>query len=312
MKLDHLKPVWNLYEHGVTQSFINKWLTCKYQAKLEYYYGLTPKSLSLPMNFGSCIHYVLSELYAKESLELKQVPKFIRKYQLANEEKFEELASAQMQELEQLYGLAENMLYNYFAYYTSEFDNQWVINESVFRVKYGDFWLNGRYDGGYVTPNRRLYLLDTKCLSQIDEGILTATLPFDTQCMLYLFAAYLEGYKPSGITYNIIRRPQNRFLKNDTLQTFLSRIAGTVATNPSYYFIRHTLQVTKKEIDEWVETFLNPVLRDIKQWYDEKCECYLNPAALVTKYGKCPMFDVITSGNMNYVYQRKVPFSELQ
>jgi len=220
MKLSPKRRFWNLYEDGVTQSFINMFQTCRLQTKLYYVDGWTSKKTPVWWHFGSCVHYVLSRSYAKPNPPIySEICEYINAFATNNQSELQ--FDEDVQTLEQIYGFAEKVCYQYFNYYKSDFEHNWIYNESVFKIPYTppnerQIYLTGRFDGGFRTKEGHFSLLDTKCLSQINIPNLIRILPVDTQVMFYsLASSILQQETPKQIYYNIIRRPMNKMTKKD-------------------------------------------------------------------------------------------------
>lgn len=320
MKFANNTRLWNFYVHGVTQSFINQFQTCRLQCKLNYIDGWTPKKEPVWFHFGKCVHYVLSRAYANpEPPKYALICEWINHFALANQSELQ--FDEDVQTLEQIYGFAEKVCYYYFEYYQEDFTHNWIYNESVFKEQYPTSdgsekytFLTGRFDGGFRTKEGHYNLLDTKCLSQINVNALERILPIDTQVMLYSTAATLlnNGETPKQLIYNIVRRPMNKMTKKDgSLQSFINRVAEEIAKKPEYYFIRLQIPISKQEINWWQTKFLHPVLRDIQSWYDNGCPSYYSAPGLENKYGLCHYFDLIVNNDQSKYFKRHHPFPEL-
>jgi len=308
----------DLYRDGVSQSFINKFLTCKEQCRLEYVEGWTPKKEPIWFTYGKLIHHVLSKCYSlKQIPNTDQVLAFINSYEklmppISGESDF--------QTKEIIFGIAEKIIPIYFIKYADDFKYDHIKNEEVFKVSFPEAaYLNksipitGRLDGGFLYPGNRCKILDTKCLSLIDDS-LGQMLPFDTQVNLYLWAIKQQHpeYKLDGFIYNIVKRPAHRFGKKESIKEFCDRVATDILSRMDEFFIRIDIPITEKEIQDWEQKFLIPVLIDIERWYVNNCDSYVNGNALLTKYGHCAMFDLITTGDTTNYYKRAKPFNELE
>ncbi len=56
------RSLWQLSKHGVSQSFIGKFLACREHARLSFCEGWTSKLPSKPREFGSCGHWILKQI----------------------------------------------------------------------------------------------------------------------------------------------------------------------------------------------------------------------------------------------------------
>lgn len=339
---------WNLYRDGVTQGFINRFMTCREQCRLHYVEGYSIKGSSIWFDFGNLVHDVLSRIYAEHT---PPSPGTLLCLIKAYQEKREKLNANSMtnydwEQQEIIYGVAEAMLPIYVEKYREDWNNNWVYNETTFSVPYRfrdgrATTIRGRIDGGFYKPVSegenenaeeygKLVLLDTKNLSVIDEEIIYASLPFDTQCMLYLWAVKRmveeknqkrrqRGIKqmnplPSEFIYNVIRRPGHRRKKDEAIKDFVSRVNTDIFKEVDHYLIRFKMKVTKGELDYWEKHQLIPVMEQIQAWWNAGCSGdlhWMNPQGLQSKYGKCDLFDLITKGDKTRYVKKTVPFPEL-
>lgn len=309
------KFLWNLYEHGVTASFLNSYTQCKYQTYLRYVLGWRAKRTPLSFMFGNVCHYVLSEAYHLTSIKEKGVLQFfsdtVSLYEQAN---FRGKASSteEIKDQELALMLAEVILPIYFMHYPKDLERNILYNETTFEAKFGNIPLRGRVDAVFE-KNNVIQILDTKCMSVIDEETIEEYLPYDPQCMLYsCIMRELHPDSPITFTYNIIRRPTLRQGKL-TLSEFATKIRKDVLERLDHYFKRIPITISAEEMDFWKSNFLQPLIHELEDWQaNYYMPRYYNPNALITKYGRCDLFDLITKGNTIPYYQVTTPFTELE
>lgn len=330
INLNKNKGFWNFYQHGVSQSLIGKFRECPIQCKLCYYDGWTSTKYSESLHFGNAVHYVLAELYGGVTRPLAgEICRKLREFKeiWAKENKNNELSLSQEEQWEKTYAACEAVLLEYFEVpeYLPDFKNNWLYTEKEFKVPFSfsmphtgekvDTFLRGKIDGGFETSPGVEELIDHKCKGIINHEALIAMLPYDTQCNLYLLAKLIEtGKMPQAIKYNIIRIPQSRPLKGETLDEFIAKLRVKISTARDHYFYRIRLAITQNEILDWRDRWLIPNLIQIKRWFDSECKnLTLNPDALYSsKYGLCDFFHLITTGTTQFVYKRKHVFPELE
>ncbi len=338
------KPIWDLYKDGVTQSLIVKWLQCPLQCELEYYHGWTSIKKSEPLLFGSVCHYILEQAYNKtEPPSDKNIESYITSFRKRIEKDNESLSSVEFEKREILYCKAVALIKAYFFHFRKDFDYKWLFLEKRFSIHYGHgicVNLCGMLDGAFLIDknSKDVYLIDHKFLSMINIEHKETLLPADFQLNFYLYATreYLKKIDPElkikGFYYNICRRPGLKYLKSDTsLKMYEERIFEEILKKPSYYFYseRHKennqdsynkcrdplfIPVADIEIDRWEQYTLRPILREIEKWFesDFKWPGYYNPVALETKYGLATTTRAILYKDFSELYQRKVPFQELE
>jgi hypothetical protein len=106
---------------------------------------------------------------------------------------------------------------------------------------------------------------------------------------------------------NIIRRPGHYRRKDETLKNYILRVKKELS-KPSkwgHYFIRFEMEILESEVLAWRRRVLDPLLQDMRGWWEGKHSHYTNPNGLVSKYGRCAMFNKIVYGNTNGLYRRK-------
>lgn len=344
------KSLWNFYAHGVTSSLLNAFLICREQTRLAYVLGLGSRFTPLAMEFGTCCHWVLEQVYHEMEYRSLVDGRDMRPEALVREYEQKWLAEtpaptqAQLENQEKIYGMAEIVLPEYFRRWDGDFTGKyshgsettrpakWLSLEEIFNVPYQypdglTVPIRGRRDGVFVDGRGAVWVFDTKCRSVINDEDAMDTLPFDLQQMLYLWVtceqAKTTGLRkeigcetskafPSGVVMNIIRRPGQRWLKDDTLSSFLDRVRADVSPKKyDHYFIRYQMSIGVEEVLLWKKTSFDPIMREIRGWWEGKVPHYMNPNGLVTKYGRCQYFLPITKGDFSGCFKREKIFPEL-
>ena len=322
---------WDLYKNGLSASLIQLWLACRQQFNLAVVKGWTNRSEPIGPAFGSCIHWVLRQAYAKHKikdvLRLGQLKRWVIQYGQLWLKEHPLPTTHQREQQEMIYTLADAILPEYVQYWKPDWTGKlagrphyrglpipkkWLSLEKPFDIPWKipgtkhTIRLRGVWDGICLDQKDRLWVFDTKCFSVIVDSQLIHTLPHDFQFWLYLTAAWIVfGQCPYGIILNVVRRPQHHQGKHETLKDFGKRVAGEIAKDPDHSFIRYVLEVTSKEIKDWHKQQLDPVLRDFWLWWEGRTPHYMTPFALINKYGQCSMFEPITQGNFSGCYQKE-------
>lgn len=325
VKVAPKEPIWSFYHDGVTQSLINKYLTCKYQCRLEYYEGWTSKKIQPWFIFGNAVHYVLQHYYLanRDSPPIEQVDKWLKEYKdILGKEigGFENLPLEKFEEVELIFLTVRKVLPFYFIHYRNEFNKHFFVKtERVFKVPIDLFngrntFINGKFDGIYNDEKDNLLIMDHKCLFyRFDELSFGETVKFDIQANLYLLAAYHMFNKvPKGIVFNVIRKHGLKQKQEEPLKDFANRVMFDIMQRPEHYFMRIPYYVVEQELFHWADTELRQLLFDIEIWYKSGCKSYINPGALKTIYGNCSMYDLIVHQNNTGYYIREKPFKELE
>jgi hypothetical protein len=175
--------------------------------------------------------------------------------------------------------------------------------------------LRGKWDSVDLIgkgKNAGVYLQENKTKGDINEEQLKRQLSsgFDLQTMMYLVALkrasegdqedfgdthiwqVLDGSPyTSGIRYNVVRRPlsggkgsiiQHKPSKSnpagETAEGFYSRLAGVIAEDPGYFFMRWKVEVTPQDLARFRRECLDPVLEQLCDWW-ERMQCSLRAGA---------------------------------
>lgn len=248
----------------------------------------------------------------------------------------------QLQQQEFVYGLAEGVLPTYFRRWDGDFNGgkylynnntvcptRWISLEETFESLYTypdglQVPIRGKRDGVFVSPKGGVWIFDTKCRSIIKDEEILETLPSDLQQMLYASVTMkemLENPKkyagrtvPTGTVMNIIRRPGQRQKSYPNLKALLEKVRSEVS-NPKkfdHYFIRYQMVFDKGDIQKWKKETLDPLMLDVRGWYEGTTPHYATHRNLTTKYGKCFMYNPMVKNDFSQCYRRSVPFNELQ
>lgn len=326
---------WTWQKDGVSQSLIHAFINNRADCFLKYKQLWTPKAAPLYREFGSCMQWMLTECYRYGACIPTKV--YLDKLLLAYHKVWigeNPVATTKHRETQHFVeGMTAIVLCQYLEKWDGDFTGQkysmgnptvmpikWLKLEGIFKVPFevssqiGNVQMRGSFDGVFEDRKRNLWLLETKCLSMIDEEGIQDLLPQDLQVMFYLTAINLVfGKKPAGVLYNVVRRPGLRQKVKEDLSQFLKRIKGDVCDpkRQSHYFKRWEMSISWNEVEEWQQKFLIPVLKEIWLWDKGELATYLNPDQLITKYGRCDMFLPLTKGEFSQHFQRKHVFNEL-
>lgn len=309
---------------------LTKYLSCKEKMRLSYMEGLEPTKRSTEaMDFGTYIHECLDLIYTK--LRDSDPQDFLANikthvsdacgtyYDVKRE--FMETEGYDLVTLDEHAGIAEALLPEYFEFWREDFFTiKWRFLEEEFCV-YVEFKLNGvRYripvrgkiDGGFDTP-KEFWMFETKTKGRINEDQIMSQLPIDLQVNLYFLAIFLKfGEWPNGVVYNLIRKPQLRQGKNETLVEYCKRCRADIFDRPEFYFSRIHVSVTKEEIIQWRDEQLIPMLQDLVLWYEDITPHYRNVKSCTSGFYPCEFLPICGQGNRANFKLRETLFSELK
>lgn len=320
------KLLWSI-DDGLSFSSLSTWVNCREQFALSWIDGLTPKRLSIPLEFGSVFHQALENQFVATPREvIGRVTEHYRKHRLKTIVK-----SSDKDSLELILGLARIVFPHYCEYWrTDDALIKWVGREEKFDIQYPlpskdiTVRLRGMRDGLYEIGDRVFGLFETKTKSKILEREIMDTLHYDMQTMMYCITTYYDyGRYPNQIKYNVVRRPDLYYRKGEKLSDYLKRVDEDIQSRPDHYFKRYTATIQLDDIERFISQTLNPILTLFIDWWEsikknptregrmESPYHFLNSSALVGSYGKVGMWDAIF-GNMSPYYIRDKVFPELE
>lgn len=340
---------WDFKRDGVSQGFIHSYINCREQTHLRYRKLWSAKDDPIFREFGSCFHWLIPWALQKQFKKppgASSIKKAIQYYYELWQGQNPKLTVKKTEQLDYVFGLAEKVLPAYLKRWQGDYPNEkykmgcdvvrvkkWMSFEELWEEPYGyelnidhnipkivtikgvhSVLLRGKFDGVFEDAKKALWLFETKCLSVIKEDEIMELLPLDIQCMLYLLAIKLRyKRKPKGVLYNIVRRPGLRQGKTETIEQLLLRVEKDVndPKRQDHYFKRIEMAIDWSEIEEWQETFLNPVLVEIRAWSQGEIETWMNPDALTSKYGRCELYHLIVHNAKQNFFQRKCVYNEL-
>lgn len=320
-------PLWD-WTQGVTQSSLESFMACREQFALGYVEGWSSRSFSVALEFGTLIHFMLEQLTTGDDPVIIS-RRVTRSYASSRKDT---INPSDFGTMEQTLANAEAIFPHYVKHW-QEYDAQvsWLKREHVFRIphKFLDFSgvtrevdLTGMRDGDIRDIAGGLGLFETKTKSSIDDIAIQDGLRADLQTCLYLYSLRREyREEPTNILYNIIRRPQLRIKKDEPMDVYKQRVSDDIAERPEWYFRRFVVTVVPGDIENFIETTLDPVLRQMYQWWesikDDPFHRWASPyhyrslPALMTKYGKAWHYNLSVRGLKNEYYQKSSPFPEL-
>lgn len=322
-------PFYKPERDGVTASLLGAFLDCREKARLHLQ-GWSTQSASLAITFGNVVHYMNQRVYddvRRKALAEVPGPKYFRKLSADVETIWKEenprpdAKAVEHFELTML--LVEAMMPLYFKHwYRDDFHRiEWESLEMEFRVpfvvrtpqgKTFKTFLRGKMDGLYREgTKRKLRLFETKTKARVEEENIADILPFERQVNLYMVGIRKRGDTPSGVLYNIIRRPMLRQRKSETLQQFAERIIEDVKYNLNWYFVRMQMDVSVQDLNRGEEE-LNELVSDFVLWWNGALGHYKNTNHCENKYGTCPFLRVCSSGEYHGLFKRTKVFSELE
>ena len=316
------------FRDGVTQGILSKWLTCRERAKL-WAQGWSSGGSSPAMIWGSVFHEYLHILCdaRKNDPEFRPASDFVASAvgDAINAVEFRFPASdgwdvdaAEKREI--MLGEIEILGLFYPKVWSEDFDGstEWVALENKFRVPL-DVGLDrpvpirGMFDGVLRrgAKKKALWLLETKTKSQVKRDILD-TLSLDLQVSVYLWALWkVQGVKPRGVVYNVVRRPGLRRGKKDvTVMDFLARVAQDVSDRTDHYYQRFEAAISASEMNEF-EAMFRCMVREFVEWWRGVTGTYRNGSACSSPWS-CTYLAACGADDFSGLEKRDHVFPELE
>lgn len=285
---------------GFSMSQMQDFATCrqKWMFRVNGFYN--PQT-SDRTSFGSVFHYFLQRLY--ESKE-KAVLFIVEQIPLWSREIEKEAAEEGLTDAVAVVAVAETVFLKYIARFGRvDFEGRdYVRVESLVR----DGRRYCKIDAAYRDEKGRLYIVEHKTRSRIDEEKLTILCGMDFQNLFETTALEAESKKTvGGVLYNVIRKPQLKQGKEETLQAYCQRIAADIDTRPEFYFIRREITYSKAEKDNFRAREIGGILAEMEAVAAGKAGVYRNTNNCETVYGTCDYLEACSSGSTDCLAKRQ-------
>ncbi len=275
------EPFWDGPAIGISNSRLGGFFTCPERFRINNILGVQePDSFNIRIEYGQIWHameeacakagFVFSrEIYHKVCLEYCQ--KLAKKYPMDRNliSFWSKICLTQFQIYIEFYGLGKSKDKRVCLYQEEKFKQRITLPSGRFVV------LSGIWDLVFK-EGRKVWLQDHKTKGQINIEHLKKQLKFDTQTMMYLVALQERHpeYNLAGFKYNVVRRPLSggkntiKQKKTETEAEFLSRLAGLIKQESSFYFERFDVEVTPDELDRYKYECLYPVMENLIDDYE--------------------------------------------
>lgn len=316
-----------LERDGLTQGTLAKWMLCPEKARLSVLNGLDMAGHKSAIEFGNIFHENLEKVYTIYGQHAKDSVPFSIDDAIATSESYlrrqeavcyaalhNEKDAASFQET---FAIISKMLPLYFRQWGGDFRaKQWVSLEEEFNVPYTTFDgtvtfpLRGKIDGVYRAGDN-IWIMDTKTKSVINDPTLSTRLGYDLQMGFYMYAvSVLYGKEPTGLLYNLIRRPQLRRKVSESVDDFASRCAADAWNNMSEYFRRIEVIVLPEERDRFRRELFASIDAFVT-WYRNGFPHYRNSANCYNGMWKCEFIDACGAGMFENLRVKGRPYMEL-
>ena len=247
---------------GVTQSLLSMFMCCPQRTRM-YLEGWRQRTTSDGLVMGTLTHkireYYLEMKFNKDTnpfpeLLVNQGEKFLKKGSKRG------LTEKELMNIH----VAAALVYGFFVAYPPKGA---ITSEVGFDVDAFGIRLRGKRDG-LRTVKKGLWIEEFKTTQQVTEDMDTA-LNLDFQIQFYLAATTLEiGKKPSGVIYDIARKPSIRQKQTETSKDYYLRLLQDTEARPEFYFLSFEVKYTTKQIARFIEE-LEVWLCKYRKWCNE-------------------------------------------
>lgn len=304
------------FKHGVTQGVLATFMRCREEVK-NHLAGLSQIRTSAALQFGSLAHRTLELIYGKwkkppTKPEVAKVLDFI--YKEFMKEDGARLSPEGLENIHTNMALLNSIMPHYFEFHKDDFKaGNWMELEQKFKVPSSvpGIDLVGRIDG-VRKQKKEVWLFESKTKSRIEEDSLTDSLSFDFQTNVYQYAVQKKyNVHPTGVLYNVIRRPGQKLKKDETLTAFAQRVEEEIKKDPSYYFLRYEIQIPKSEFQRF-EGELSSIIEEFVEWCQGNLAHYRNTSSCLQRYGPCRFLPLCANNDTGLYIRREELFPELK
>lgn len=299
--------------HGVRQSNLQSWMACREMARLSVVQGWASLFSGMPLVYGSLSHGVLKQVYRSMRKTTIVRPTLAGlDYKALIKESEKELMlehpnppSSLLETKEEACAILAGTLPTYFKYWWKEDTAvKWAMVEDKFALPMtmpdGEtIMLTGTFDATFHHRGGT-WLFETKNKARWSQKI-GMLLPLDLQLGIYLTVMErLYKVRPTGVRYNLMRRPGEKRKKQESLQDYAARIRGNAEKDPAHYFERIEMELLKSEHDEHVRRTSRLVTEFYLWWKNEPHETrdiMWNSGSCETKYGECHYLDLCANND---------------
>lgn len=301
----------DFYKVGMTQSLIQAYMSCprKLLFKINKW---RKKGNNINTLFGNIGHDVLEVVYTKRKYSKTIIDRAIDK----------SIKNESGPDVEMIAAKAYAVLIEYCDYYCEDdfkrFSNSAM--EIEFNVKSGVDRIYTRRRGkidGCMDIGGKSWLLERKTRGQINLDNEMSYLEQDFQVLFYTLAQeVISNRKVHGVLYDMIRNPQSKPHKGESLEDFVSRLRETIRAKRDHYFIRLEIPINEKMKTD----FSDELKRKIKDISLKMKACgetsphkvfYKNQGSCLGKFA-CDYIDACVNGNLRGYEQKERLFSELE
>lgn len=170
------------------------------------------------------------------------------------------------------------------------------------------FEVAGKIDD-VATIDGQNWLVEYKTASKLDASYFDR-LYVDSQITMYMAAGERLGLKPVGVIYRVLRKPQIRRGKTESVEQFLNRLESDIASRPEFYFMERRLYRSTADLADF-ESMLYHEAKQANTMYKQG-RCYKHSTAC-SVYGRCEYLPLcMGEAGAEALYETREPHEELK
>lgn len=281
-----------------TSSRLKAYQTCPMKEALRYRQKLAPISTKKSLAIGTAVHKGIEMWDEDAGIEALNLP-----YPTSQEE-------ADEQEIARVTVLA--LLRGYFKTY-EPFEAH--MPELSFRLpmttgkQYSrKYDIAGKIDD-VATINGQNWIVEYKTASKLDASYFDR-LYVDSQITMYMAASKRLGLEPQGVLYRVLRKPQIRRGKTESIEQFLNRLEANIGARPEFYFMQRRLYRGSNDLAEF-ERMIYQESKHSDLMYKQG-RCYKHSTAC-SVYGACEYLPLcMGEAGAEAMYETREPHEELK
>lgn len=316
-----MEALYDLARDGITQSILTGWLRCREYTRLDLIEGWTTIVPKPTFMFGDLTHGVLEHVYGQAEKyrkrgnppTLAEISDYVKEQLKLWKVEHGMVSEDTLEHLHNNAALARTVLPHYFQFWFKKdfLETKWLGLEKEFEFELDvhgfPLKIRGKRDGDLHGPK----LFETKTKSQIDEKALYDLLNFDFQTDVYSLSMEKDyGAYPTGVRYNIIRKPALKRNKSEAMEAFLRRVNDDILSKPDHYFKRYNIYRPPSSLKKF-RLELVEICHEFILWYQKKRPNYKNTTSCQSKFGTCAMIQICANSNFKAFHKRKKVFKEL-
>lgn len=306
---------WDLYRDGVSPSSLVSFNSDRHTFWLRKVCGIHSVSYNYAQAFGSMLHDVHAAWVSMPNPDDFKINDHLDEYRERWMKEFTESGGILTANDVYHQDVGQAIIKAYWPIYKRKYrcdlQYEWLYVEDFLQAfaELDDSLvpLRGIMDGVPITSKgARVY--DMKSMGKINIPQIRRRLWFDVQAQCYLWIQHELGNNPTGLIWDIVRRPRNMPLKsqNQSLHDFKISIRDKVLKDPNYYMTRIHLDVPKAWTYSYYRRILKPMLMEMKDWADGKLRHYMNPTILSGRTFAVDTAEYIMTGTTMGLRQQKV------